>query len=206
MENLFVLLDNGHGEDTPGKCSPDHSIKEWWYTRIITNLLDNALNEQGIPSMRIVPEDQDIPLGGPRNKKDCRIKRVNDFVQDNKKKGLDTILLSIHLDAASNGTWNKARGMSTWVAPNSSKRSKTLANTIIKTAKEMNLTGNRSIPKCGYWEGNFAIVRDTLCPAVLVECAFQDNKDDVAFLLSEEGKQKIVECIIKSIKDFEKID
>ena len=35
--------------------------------------------------------------------------------------------------------------------------------------------------------------RDTICPAVLTENLLQDNKDDVDFLLSEKGKQAIVD-------------
>lgn len=30
--------------------------------------------------------------------------------------------------------------------------------------------------------------RDTKCPAILTENLFQDNKEDVDFLLSEKGK------------------
>ena len=40
--------------------------------------------------------------------------------------------------------------------------------------------------------GNFAIVRDTNCPAVLTENLFQDNQSEVKYLLSEAGKQSIV--------------
>jgi len=32
---MLVLLDNGHGIDTPGKCSPDKRLKEYAYTREI---------------------------------------------------------------------------------------------------------------------------------------------------------------------------
>nr|DAH97458.1 MAG TPA: MurNAc-LAA [Caudoviricetes sp.] len=46
--------------------------------------------------------------------------------------------------------------------------------------------------------------RDTNCPAILTENLFQDNKEDVDFLLSEKGKQAIVDvhynAIIKYLK------
>ena len=32
---MRVLVDNGHGENTPGKRSPDGRLREWSYTREI---------------------------------------------------------------------------------------------------------------------------------------------------------------------------
>ena len=34
---MKILIDNGHGENTPGKCSPDGRLKEWAYTREIAD-------------------------------------------------------------------------------------------------------------------------------------------------------------------------
>ena len=32
---INILIDNGHGNDTPGKCSPDKRILEYKYNREI---------------------------------------------------------------------------------------------------------------------------------------------------------------------------
>ena len=34
-EDIIIIIDNGHGINTPGKCSPDKSLLEWKYTREI---------------------------------------------------------------------------------------------------------------------------------------------------------------------------
>ena len=34
---MKVLIDNGHGENTPGKRSPDGRLREWAYTRKIAD-------------------------------------------------------------------------------------------------------------------------------------------------------------------------
>ena len=34
-KDYTILLDNGHGENTPGKKSPDGSLKEYAYARDI---------------------------------------------------------------------------------------------------------------------------------------------------------------------------
>ena len=46
------------------------------------------------------------------------------------------------------------------------------------------------------------ICRDTNCPAVLMENFFQDNKEDVAFLLSEEGKRTVTRIHVEGIVNY----
>ena len=57
-------------------------------------------------------------------------------------------------------------------------------------------------------EGHLYILKHTVCPAVLTENLFQDNKEDVDYLLSEKGKQTIVNLhvdgIIKYIERYGK--
>jgi N-acetylmuramoyl-L-alanine amidase len=43
---------------------------------------------------------------------------------------------------------------------------------------------------------------DTSCPAVLTENLFQDNKGEVQYLLSEEGKRNIIELHLEAIKKY----
>lgn len=49
------------------------------------------------------------------------------------------------------------------------------------------------------WEENFYILQKTKCPAVLTENFFMDNKDDVEFLLSAEGKRKVIQVHVDGI-------
>ena len=54
-------------------------------------------------------------------------------------------------------------------------------------------------------ESSFYILKHTKCPAVLTENLFQDNKEDVDFLLSEEGKRTIVSLHVKGICKYLKV-
>ncbi len=51
-------------------------------------------------------------------------------------------------------------------------------------------------------ENGFYILKHTKCPAVLTENLFQDNKEDVEFLLSEEGKLAIVNLHVWGIMKY----
>ena len=51
-------------------------------------------------------------------------------------------------------------------------------------------------------ESGFYMLKHTRCPAVLTENLFQDNREDVEFLLSEEGKRAIVSLHVWGIMKY----
>ena len=191
---MIVLIDNGHGVNTPGKCSPDKRLLEWKWTREIAVMVANALKAAGVDARRIVTEDNDITL-----RERCR--RVNEVCAKYGSKNV--VLVSIHVNAAGgDGKWHDARGFSVWVSKKGSINSKRLAQLMYDEAEKRDLKGNRCVPKERYWQSNFTIITDTYCPAVLTENLFQDNRDDVDFLLSDEGKKAIVDMHVSAIQKY----
>lgn len=187
---MIVILDNGHGIKTPGKCSPDRKLLEYKWTREIVDRLIKEFDKLHIKAIKLVPEEDDISLSQ-------RVKRANQIYKDN---GKNAILISIHCNASgADGQWHNAKGWQVYIAPNASNNSKTLARTLYEEAEKNGLKGNRSVPKEKYWIQSLAMCRDTNCPAVLTENMFQDNKEDVDFLLSEEGKQKIIDVHVNGV-------
>ena len=191
--DYIICLDNGHGMDTPGKCSPDQKLKEYQYAREIVKRLEAKLKENGYKVYIVTPEQEDISL-----KERC--KRINKIYKDNRNKAIS---ISIHCNAAgSDGKWHSASGWSVFISQNASQNSKKLAKNLYDEALLLNLKGNRSVPKEHFWVQNLAMCRDTNCPAVLTENLFQDNKEDVSFLLSEKGKQAIVDVHYNGIVKY----
>ena len=191
---MKILIDNGHGIDKAGKCSPDGSFREYKYAREIAERLVSELRKLGFDAERIVTEEKDISL-----RERCR--RVNAVCDELGTKNV--ILVSIHCNAAGNGSkWMNARGWSAHVSLNASTKIKAFARTLIKAAEEEGLKVRKYAPQMPYWEQNLAICRDTRCPTVLTENLFQDNKEDVAFLISETGKNTIVGLHVKGIVDY----
>ena len=190
-EYMKVLIDNGHGSNTKGKCSPDGRIMEYAYTRDIATLVVSGLRKMGIDAERIVCEDTDVPLSE-------RCRRVNKY------NASEAILISIHCNAAGSGNWMTARGWEAWTSKGKTKADK-LASCLYEAAEEV-LKGMKI--RKDFSDGDedkeehFYILKNTKCPAVLTENLFQDNKEDVDFLLSEEGKKAIVNLHIKGIKAY----
>lgn len=194
MNKIKVLVDNGHGSNTPGKCSPDKSLLEYAYTREIAVKVVDRLKELGYDAERIVPETKDISLSE-------RCRRINAWC--NKLGAKNCLSVSIHCNAAgADGKWHNASGWSVFVSKNASSNSKKLAQLLYAEAEKNGLKGNRSVPKERYWVQSLAMCRDTKCPAVLTENMFQDNEDDVKLLLSEDGKQRIVDVHVNGIINY----
>lgn len=191
---MIVLIDNGHGADTKGKQSPDGRLREYKYAREIAARVVNALKLRGTDARLLTPEEKDVTIS-------ARVRRANNIC---KQYGASNVLLvSIHNNAAaSDGKWMKAQGFQSYVALNASAKSKKLAAYFWENAIDLGLQGNRSVPRERYIAQNLGICRDTLCPAVLTENLYQDNKADVEYLLSPTGKDTIVQLHIDSITDY----
>jgi len=189
---MKVLIDNGHGSNTPGKCSPDGRLREYAYTREIAERLVMELRKNGIDAERIVKEEIDVPLAE-------RCRRVNEY------KASEAILVSIHCNAAGNGSdWMSARGWEAWTSVGKTKADK-LATCLYEDAEHC-LPGMKMRKDMADGdpdkESQFYILRHTNCPAVLTENLFQDNREDVEFLLSEEGKRAIVSLHVWGIMKY----
>lgn len=189
MNEKFVIIDNGHGYDTPGKCSPDGRYHEWKWTRRAARRLKNALTVRGIDSALLVPEDVDISLS-------TRVARANALAARHK----GAVLVSLHSNAASaTARWSNASGWTAWVGLGASLDSRRLAALLANEAVTRHLTGNRYIPSCGYRSAPFAICTKTSCPAVLTENMFHDNKEDIEMLCSDEGTNILVNLHVDAL-------
>ena len=197
---MVILTDPGHGIDTAGKRSPDGRLREYKYAREIAAEVVKRLKSMDYNAQQLVTEENDISLG-------TRCKRVNDIC---KHFGASNVLVvSVHCNAAgADGKWHDARGWQACVSLNASAKSKQLASYLFDAAQAQEL--KMRSPKLGqkWWPQNLAICRDTNCPAVLTENLFQDNLSDVEFLLSDKGREAIVNLhvngIINYIKSVEK--
>ena len=190
---MKILIDNGHGQSTPSKRSPDGRFLEFQFNRTIAKQIVDDLRDRGYDAELLVPEDDDVPL------KD-RCKRVNDIVAREGKQNV--ILISIHANAFGNGKeWTKPSGWSVYTSKGQTKAddlAEQLAKAAIKNLPQMKMRAEKSDGDMDY-EENFYILRHTLCPAVLVENFFYDNPDDLRFLESEEGQARIVEALMKGV-------
>lgn len=181
-------MDNGHGNNTAGKRSPDGTLLEYQYTRDMAKSVFNVLKALGYNVELLVPEVYDVSLTE-------RVRRVNKRCEE--YGASNVLVLSIHVNAAGDGSkWLNARGWSVYTSKGKTK-SDELATIMYEEAEKLHIDFKvRKDMSDGDadWEENFTILSKTKCAAVLSENFFMDNRDDVAFLQSPCGKE-----IVKTI-------
>lgn len=198
---MKVLIDNGHGWNTPGKCSPNHLLEEYNWARAVAARIGAMLKNRGVDVTMLTPEVDDVSITN-------RVKRANRWCEQLGKNNV--LLVSIHVNAAGgDGKWHSAKGWSVFVSKNASDRSKDAAEVFYKMAKERGMLGNRSVPAADekgrhYWTwswrtGDIGILAKSNCPALLTENFFMDNEDDCKYLMSEEGKMACTELHVDAI-------
>lgn len=208
---MVILIDNGHGEQVVGKCSPSlnnsgvyiplefvqgERFREWKYTRVIANMIVDILKSYGHDARLLVKEKDDISLNE-------RVKRINDICDKEGKKNV--ILISIHANAVGDGSsWCNGNGWEAYTTRGKTS-SDELAECLYKRA-ESNFKG-RKIRKDkadgdSDKESDFYILRNSKCAAVLTENFFYDNKDDLRYMVSEEGIHNVVRTHVEGILDY----
>lgn len=191
---MKVLIDNGHGCDTPGKRSPDGRFLEYAYNRLIARAVVRHLQYRGYDAELLVPEEKDISLRE-------RVRRVNKICTALGKENV--CLVSIHVNAAGRGDrWWMATGWCCYTSVGQTAGDK-LADAMYAAARH-HLAGHilRS-----YWrdgdadlEANFYLLRNTHCAAVLTENGFMDSIESLRFLESDEGKIAICNTHVDGIQ------
>ena len=192
---MKILIDNGHGHNTPGKRSPDGKFREYAYNRKIAKRIVADLIDRGYDAELLVLGDNDISL-------EERVRRVNTLCSVHGKSNV--ILVSVHVNAAGNGSkWTNATGWSVYTCKGqtaSDKLAECLCEAAIKNFPGKRIRTDFSDGDSD-WEENFYILRHTLCPAVLTENFFMDGLD-LEFLQSRVGKQAIVDTHVEGIIDY----
>lgn len=190
---MTVILDNGHGTDTPGKRSPvwpdGSQLYEYEFNRNIVSRVAALMEPTGLPAVKLVPEMRDVPLTE-------RCRRANELYDRNKG---HCFLISIHANAGGGS------GIEVYTS-----RGETRADAIaFELFNQLDEEFGGEWPMRADWadgdpdkEEDFYILSHTKCPAVLVELFFMDNEKDCRFILSGEGRQRCASAIFKAIRNL----
>ena len=193
---MKILIDAGHGIDTPGKRSPDGQFREYLWNREIAEMLFAMLTEHHFDVDMVVTETNDIPLK-------TRVRRVNEVC--NLHGSHNVLLLSIHSNAAGNGmNWMNAKGWSAYTTKGNTRSD--IAAKCLYDAFEEDFQ-DRKIRKDLQdgdpdWEEDFYIIKKTSCPAVLLENFFYDNREECSWLMHENNKRRIARAILKGVQYY----
>lgn len=180
-----VFLDPGHGGRDPGT-----QMRRWPYTqeKILTLELTKRVEQ------RLVKSGYPVVLSRYCDVYVSRSDRVHGAAQTQA-----AIFVSIHLNSAPNPL---AKGAEIYyynspANATRSKASKRLGACVFRRMKQLLPVTPRDVK-----HGNLCVIRDTLCPAILVEVAFLSNPNEAKLLTTSTFKRKVTESIAQGIDDY----
>lgn len=187
MAKYLWIIDNGHGEDTPGKRSPvwedGSQLLEYDFDRDVANEIQIELDKLGIKNTLLVPECNDISLSE-------RVRRANALEND-----LPEILVSIHGNGSDE--YPEANGIETFYYSNNGKQ--------IASIFQKSLIEHTGLRDRGIKTANFYIIKRTSMPAILTENGFFTNEYECKKMMGWEFKNKVVKAHVNAIKKIEDI-
>lgn len=161
---MKIVLDAGHGPNTLGKRTPDGRLKEFQFNVRVAEEAKKLLVTDGHTILFTHEKDNDVPLAE-------RVKLANRLRAD--------LFVSIHANAYGT-SFNSANGIETYTYTNPLPASKKLASFVHQSLLLATGRKDRGVKKA-----NFFILRETVMPAILIECGFMTNREEAALLESE---------------------
>lgn len=169
---MRIVIDPGHGGKDPGATG--HSLHEADYNLVIGCMLGSQLRELGHEVLITRVFDNFLELND-------RVKKSQAFKAD--------LFVSIHANAAEVDT---AQGLEVHYYRQDSE----------KLAQAVFLALTTAFPdkkRRGVKQSNFYVIKQSLAPAILVECGFVTNPKEEGFLKDEAAQIKMATTIAMAI-------
>lgn len=179
-----IFIDPGHNPTGNDTGAVGYGLKEQDVTVEIALKLKPLLERNGFEVKMSRNSLKDTVAEGLNASLAGRYNAANSWDAD--------IFVSIHCNSAN----TKAYGCETYYYTGSSKGRRLADCVQPELAKETGLC-NRGVKSA-----NFAVIKHTNMPAILVETAFIDNYDDNRFLANDDGKYKCAVGIYKGICNY----
>ena len=189
MKPITIILDAGHGKETPGKrwTFGDKTLYEWQYSRELSKRIKLTCDQLGIKCIQANTDDTDPGLT-------TRANNINKIVRQEAELGNSCLMISLHGNASAK---HNATGWEVFTTVGTTNSDK-FANIMCKHFKI--IFPDRSLR--GHKEKNFTVLFKSACPCVLTENFFYDCKDDFELMMSEVGLQQITDLHVASICDY----
>ena len=185
----IIYIDPGHasinenGKIDPGVMRGDLQEKDITYE--IALLMRDMLAEKGAEVLLSRSETTDLTL-------ELRAAPANAANAD--------IMVSVHVNSAKNAS---ANGSSTWFyAPEGDDNYDREARRLLAECIQRSLLTYGGLSDYGIREANFAVLRASEMPAILVETAFLSNADDAAKLADPNFRRLLAEGIVSGIIEY----
>lgn len=193
-DTVTVIVDAGHGGFDGGAVANDGTNEKDINLKISLKLND-ILKDKGINTILTRSTDDAV---NDDSAKTIREKKVSD-IRNRMKLINDTensVFVSIHQNSY---TSSKYRGTQVFYSPNTDESREIAQSIQSSVVTELQPDNTRQIKQCG---SEVYLIYNARRPAVLVECGFMTNSEELAKLKTEDYQQRIAECIANGILNY----
>lgn len=188
-QKILFFLDAGHAPDTAGKRSPEMPdgtrMMEWEFARTIVDRIAWKLEMLGIAHHIVTPRTEtDLGPTARANLANNIALQLHHF---------DSMFISVHGNAHKN-EFTDANGV-TVLYHHTSSTSKALAQSL--QDKLVSESGLRDRGIKG--RTNLSILKRTHMPAILSECGFYSNREELDLMRSAEGREMFADAHVQFI-------
>lgn len=173
-----IIVDAGHGPNTAGKRSPDGKLIEFVFNRAVAQLIKQLLSKEDVCVIFTHDDTHDVPLRE-------RIILANQLRVD--------CYVSIHANAFGRD-WNEAQGIETFTCVHAG----SLTTSLGRWVQQALIKGTGRKDR-GLKQRDFAVLRETTMPAILVECGFMTNRHEMKLLSSPYYQKQCAQAITRGI-------
>lgn len=188
----IVIIDAGHGNNTPGKRSPkwkgEDILYEWIFNRRVANILRDMLQARGVKTAFTHYNQIERKLSD-------RVFIANQYYKENP----DSFLISIHANAGGGTGWE------CFTSPGLTHSDEIASYFCFEAGKKW---GDEWAMRFDDSDGDhdkeerFYILTQTKCPAVLTENFFMDTYKDFKYISSDRGVAEVAEVHFNAIMNY----
>lgn len=176
---------------TAGKRSPDSKLMEWEFNNDMQYRLKVRLEQLGFIVYLVNP----TPEKGAEVSLARRCQLANNYWSGKGKPSC--LFVSLHANAAGNGSWYSARGVEVFTAKNASSKSQNAAKKIVNSIFKDVYAFDKGFKNRGHKVYNYYVIKNTSMPSCLIEYEFYTNKDGVNLLQNK--RSQLCEATVKGI-------
>ncbi len=185
LDGKVIVVDAGHGGADTGARSDDKTVQEKDLTLKIAKLIAKNLTQEGASVILSRSDDTFIPL------------KERSAIANRSRAD---IFVSVHIN--SNKLSNSRSGSITFY------HAQQPVSTLLAECIEDELGKVTKLPAIGIWsdtriyQSGFAVLRNSLMPAVLLELGFINNAKDLKRLQEAEFQSSVALAVVKGLKVF----
>ena len=180
---MKIILDAGHGYNTPGKRTPDN-IREWTLNNKVANYIEEYLRGYNVEIIRTDDKSGniDVSLAERRNK-------TNSIFPN--------LFISIHHNALT-GNWGNHSGIEVYSHTLGTLEDVKFANLVSKKMSEKIGLPNRGSKKAQY----YVLGCKPGITAILCEGGFMDSTIDYKIITTEDGQRKYAQAVAYGVIEY----